>query len=100
MQATLRITRILCFSLAAISFQPAFAETPARPFPQHTAYAAGTAKPTNFSASELDRETAAFYDKWKQRRLVSAKTPGEFYVAFEGGDKKSDRDVISVSEGH
>ncbi len=78
----------------------AFAGPASRPFPQHTAYAAGAAKPTNISTEELDRETAAFYDTWKQRRLVPGKTPGEFYVAFEGDDKKSDRDVISVSEGH
>ena len=83
-----------------MSAQAAFGEPPARPFPQHTAYAAGSARPTNLSASELDRETAAFYDVWKRRRLVTAKTAGEFYVAFEGADKKSDRDVISVSEGH
>ena len=76
------------------------AAPPARPFPQHVPYTAGSAKPSNASQDELDRETATFYDQWKQRRLVPAKASGEFFVAFEGEDKKEDRDVISVSEGH
>lgn len=98
MKASHSITRLLCGSLLAL--HTAFAEPPARPFPQHTAYAEGTARPAGTSAADLDRETAAFYDTWKRRRLVPAKAPGELYVAFEGEDKKSDRDVISVSEGH
>jgi len=100
MLAKLRTHRILCLSLIAMSIHAAFAAPPSHPFPQHTAYAAGSARPSNFSADQLDRETAAFYDQWKQRRLIPAATAGEYFVAFEGEDKKEDRDVISVSEGH
>ena len=84
----------------AISGGALGAEPAARPFPQHAAYAAGAIHPASFSAADLDRETAAYYDTWKQKRIVPAKATGELYVAFEGADKKSDRDVISVSEGH
>jgi endo-1,4-beta-D-glucanase Y len=101
MQATLCITRILCFSLAAASLAAgAAAEPVSRPFPQHTVYAAGTIKPANVSQDTLDRETSAFYDLWKRKSLVPANTPGEFYVAFGEPDAKADRDVVSVSEGH
>jgi endoglucanase len=82
------------------SLHTVFAESPSRPFPQHAAYAAGAIHPASLSAADLDRETAAFYDVWKRKRVVAAKTTGELYIAFEGADKKSDRDVISVSEGH
>jgi endo-1,4-beta-D-glucanase Y len=100
MKAPLRISRFLCLSLIAIGLPSTRAEPAARPFPQHTVYAAGTARPTNLTAGDLDRETADFYDQWKRHRLVPAKSSGELYVAFEGSDKKSDRNVVSVSEGH
>jgi len=82
-------------SLAGVS---AHADPPARPFPQHTAYAPGSIKPASFSQDALDQETAAFYDKWKQKRLIAAGAPGQFYVAFDERDAKAGRDVITVSE--
>ena len=77
----------------------ALGEPPTRPFPQHTTYAAGSIKPASVSQAALDRETAAFYDTWKRKRLVSAKAPGQFYVLFDDHDVKAGADVIAVSEG-
>lgn len=94
-----RITSLLlsAFLIATFSLS-AGAETVARPFPQHTVYAAGSIRPSNLTISDLDRETAAFYAVWKARRLKAAGQ--DLYVDFTGEDNKADRDTISVSEGH
>lgn len=94
------LPKILCGVLLVLGSHAASAQTVARPFPQHTAYAAGAIRPASISAAELDRETAAFYDVWKRKRIVAAKTAGELYVAFDSGKGESDREAVSVSEGH
>jgi endo-1,4-beta-D-glucanase Y len=99
-QVTSSLARILGASLLAMSAAvPALAETPARPFPQHTAYAAGSIKPASISQATLDHETAAFYDLWKRKRLIASDSPGQFYVAFDDRDSKAGAEVIAVSEG-
>jgi len=82
-------------SVAGVS---ALAEAPARPFPQHAIYAAGSIKPASIPQATLDRETGAFYDSWKRKRLIAADSPGQFYVAFDERDSKAGPDVITVSE--
>jgi len=76
----------------------ALAETPARPFPQHTIYVAGSIKPASISQATLDQQTAAFYDTWKRKRLIAPDSPGQFYVAFDNRDSKAGPNVITVSE--
>ena len=82
-------------SLATVS---SFAQAPAKPFPQHAAYAPGSIKPTSIPQDTLDSETAAFYDKWKKARLVAADSQGQYYVAFDERDAKAGENVLTVSE--
>ena len=59
----------------------------------------GSIKPATITQATLDQETAAFYDViWKQKRLIAADSPGQFYVAFDERDSKAGPDVITVSE--
>jgi endo-1,4-beta-D-glucanase Y len=80
--------------------QPA-AAAPLRPFPQHTAYTAGTIKPSRRTQAELDAATQADYRDWKQAYLKSGCGAGRFYVD-PGPDASGGKLArsISISEGH
>jgi endoglucanase len=72
------------------------AQTPALPFPQHVAYAAGTIKPSNYSQTQLDNISRAFYDQWKTVYLKDDCGVNQYYVWF---DEESSNNSICVSEG-
>lgn len=77
---------------------------PTRPFPQHTAYAAGTILPSQGRA-QLDADVRAAYDRWKSRFLVRVTSrdrrrqsgPPRYRVAF--GKPGTANRAITVSEG-
>jgi endoglucanase len=71
----------------------------AKPFPQHSHYAAGTIQPNHVSQAELDKFTVQCYDEWKKAYLVAGKKQGEFYVKSLGPDARGSQKTISVSEG-
>jgi endo-1,4-beta-D-glucanase Y len=94
------ISLILLF-LAPAPMLPARSSTssgpdshPARPFPQHVAYAPGVRIPDHLSRAELDDSTRSFYTAWKKRYIRSGCAQGQFYIWFEGGGQKQ-----STSEG-
>ena len=76
------------------------AQTPRRPYPQHTAYAAGSILPSHRSAEERDAAALTFYRRWKARYLKAGCGPGRYYVAVNADGKFPDRKVLSISEGH
>jgi endo-1,4-beta-D-glucanase Y len=55
---------------------PACAET-ARPFPNHTLYAAGSILPNNHTQAQLDDDVRAFYDDWKSKFVIPADTTAD-----------------------
>jgi endo-1,4-beta-D-glucanase Y len=71
---------------------PAF---PARPFPQHSSYMAGTILPDHVDQEVLDDSVRSFYLAWKKHYLLPGCTDGEKYVWFEGTKGTN----ICVSEG-
>jgi len=73
---------------------------PQRPFPQHTAYTAGTIKPQHPQA-DLDAAVLANYRAWKQAYLKSGCGEGRFYID-PGQDVSGGKLTrsISISEGH
>ena len=86
--------------LPADTPQPVVA-VPLRPFPQHTAYTAGTIKPSLHTQAELDAAVQAAYRSWKQAYLKSGCGAGRFYVD-PGQDVSGGKLArsISISEGH
>lgn len=76
------------------------AQAPRKPFPQHTAYAAGSILPGNHSRAELDAAALAFYRLWKARYLKAGCGAGRYYVAVNADFKFPDPLVLSISEGH
>ena len=87
------------FTLLLLSLAPvvAPAQSPARPFPQHTAYAAGAIIPSHVSRERLDEQTRAFYREWKRRYVVQKCGAGRYYVAT--GDDHGKK-TATVSEAH
>lgn len=77
------------------------ATAPQRPFPQHSAYTAGTIKPSQHSQAQLDAAVQAAYRAWKQSYLRSGCGAGRYYVD-PGGDVSGGKLTrsISISEGH
>ena len=71
---------------------------PARPFPQHTAYAAGAIKPNHVAQAALDAATRDFYASWKQTYLLTAAEPDQCYVLDDEDNRKGEG--ASTSEGH
>lgn len=73
-------------------------DPPQVPFPHHTAYAPGTAKPSHRTQAQLDADTALAYDLWKGRYLVSAGTTpagdAKYRITFGSGNPGR-----TVSEG-
>ena len=66
------------------------------PFPHHTAYAAGTIKPTNYTQPQLDQQVRNFYDQWKQRYIKKGCVSPQYYVWYN--DDSSEGNAITVSE--
>ncbi len=60
-------------ALVSLAAAPATA-APRRPFPQHTAYAAGSLKPGAWNQAQLDADALAAYQGWKSRYLATAGT--------------------------
>ena len=63
------------------------------PFPNHTNYKGAHIKPTNYNQTDLDFQTAAFYDAWKKTYLKNDCNTNEYYVLSGNGAK-------TVSEAH
>ncbi|HEV7666947.1 MAG TPA: glycosyl hydrolase family 8 [Thermoanaerobaculia bacterium] len=76
------------------------AQAPRRPFPRHTAYAAGSILPGHRSRPQLDAAALAFYRQWRARYLVAGCGPGRYYVSVNADGKFPDPEVLSISEGH
>jgi len=63
------------------------------PYPNHTSYTASHIKPDNYSQSELDNQTSAFYSAWKKEYIKNGCKEGEYYVhSGEGAN--------TISEAH
>lgn len=88
---------LLLGSLAATELS---AQAPRRPYPRHTAYAAGSILPGHRTQAQLDAAALAFYRLWKARYLVAGCGPGRYYVAVNADGRFPDRQVLSISEGH
>jgi len=97
----MRCSRALSlFSALLIGAGAALAQSPAHPFPQHVAYAAGSIRPSQFTPAQMDADVQAFYDYWKKTYLLPAGTTSDgrprYRVAFgkSGANAKA-----TVSEG-
>lgn len=88
----------LCAPLLLLFCVSVCAGEEARPFPQHTVYAAGTIKPTLESQAQLDQAVLDFYRLWKAKYLRPA-GKGQLYV-FCNAEKSFPAHTLSVSEGH
>lgn len=86
---------------AARAIQASGAPGPARPFPDHTRYAAGTIRPDGRSRGRQDDAVRAAYDAWKANYLVEAGADAAgnrlFRVAF--GKPGTENHGTTVSEG-
>jgi endoglucanase len=63
------------------------------PFPAHTSYTGSNIKPDNYSQSELDNQTRAFFTEWKNEYFKTDCRKGEFYI-YSGNDANT------ISEAH
>ncbi len=70
------------------------AQTPAFPFPHHTAYAGAHIQPTTYTQGELDTQTAALYTQWKAAYLKHDCGPADQYYVLTGDGART------VSEAH
>ncbi len=76
-----------------------FSQAPAKPFPQHVTYTAGSIKPNVVSQSAMDKKVKQFYNKWKARYIVNGCAPDEYYVFYNYEGFADPPDAICVSEG-
>ena len=100
---TARLVSLLILVMGVGFFQSpvrADAVAAARPFPQHTRYAAGSIKPGHVTQARLDGATLAFYQNWKAKYLAPSRTAGDFFVLVDEEEKGKGPKKISVSEGH
>jgi endo-1,4-beta-D-glucanase Y len=82
-----------------------FPAAPRHPYGSHrTRYTTGSVLPATVVPAGLDSATAAFYETWKRRYLITGCGDGRAYVFVnaDGSDTGGNRDPdsISVSEGH
>jgi len=92
--------------IALIGLVPylALAQEAKMPFPNHTVYTIGSAKPTINTQSEMDSAVIRFYDKWKKHYIRYTKDKSGAYVycnadgLWRGGNKSANS--VSLSEGH
>ncbi|TYP75511.1 glycosyl hydrolase family 8 [Paenibacillus methanolicus] len=80
----------LCLSLLPVG--AALAAGEAKPFPQHTAYTAGTIKPNNVTQTAMDNAVKSKWTTWKTNYLKPAGT-GKYYVKYNSAGE-------TVSEAH
>ena len=70
------------------------ATTPARPFPQHVNYCAGTILPDHVDQDQLDQDVRWMYDAWKSRYLIPAGQEADgqprFRIEHGGGNTVSE----------
>lgn len=78
------------------------ATPPARPFPQHTKYLAGSLQPSHTKPDELDAPVRQFYAKWRAKYLrVAPGAKDQRFVDYNAeGHAHKGKDPRSVSEGH
>jgi endo-1,4-beta-D-glucanase Y len=76
--------------LAALASAPASAQN--RPFPQHTAYTAGTIKPNHVTQVQMDASVRGKWDSWRNAYLRPALS-GQYYVRYNSAGE-------TVSEAH
>lgn len=69
------------------------AQTPNRPFPQHTNYIGSHIQPTQYTQSALDEQVQNQYDLWKNAYLKNNCGTNEYYVEFKPNSSEN------VSEG-
>ena len=65
------------------------------PFPNHTNYLGNHIKPTNYSQTDLDNQTSAFYENWKSTYLKNDCSENEYYIYSGNGVK-----TISEAQGY
>ncbi len=93
---SIKIALVCLALLAATSALPRRADDqPARPFPQHIPYRAGTILPNHISQEVMDDSVRSFYMSWKEHYIRVGCGPDEAYVWFEGTKGTN----ICVSEG-
>ena len=63
------------------------------PYPNHTNYLGNHIKPNNFSQSELDNQTSAFYKEWEKEYLKNDCKTSEYYIYSGDG-------ANTISEAH
>jgi hypothetical protein len=85
-----------CLAGPALSLQAAL--PPARPFPQHTAYAAGSILPSQRPRSELDAQVVAAYFRWKGHYLARAGQESDGHPRYRVVHSPGP-DGFTVSEG-
>lgn len=82
---------VFCLAIALLPAGSAFAAVN-KPFPQHTAYTAGTIKPSNVTQTSMDNTVKTKWDAWKTAYLKPAGT-GKYYVKYNSAGE-------TVSEAH
>ncbi|WP_150267903.1 glycosyl hydrolase family 8 [Paenibacillus tepidiphilus] len=80
-----------CLALFLLPAGSAFAAVN-KPFPQHTAYTAGTIKPNHVTQTVMDNAVKTKWDAWKAAYLKPAGT-GKYYVKYNAAGE-------TVSEAH
>jgi endo-1,4-beta-D-glucanase Y len=75
----------------------AYAQQPAKPFPQHARYFAETIKPNHINQNKLDNITRTFYTRWKARFMKNIPGKPQSYVWFEG---KGGKQCVSEGQGY
>ena len=78
----------------------AFAETPARPFPQHETYAPNTILPNHRTQAQLDADVAAFYDYWKTSYVVQDGSTGAGNPLYRVRYAKNSARTVSEGQGY
>ena len=93
------VGRLALLALVAATTPLVAQAAPARPFPQHVAYTAGSIKPSNHTQAELDQTVRQLYLSWKANFLRAGCGTGRYYVYLGPQAATSEGVAISVSEG-
>lgn len=88
---------ISCFLAGLFSMGSILAQSPARPFPNHTRYAAGVIKPSHIPQQQMDDSVRSFYAAWKQRYINSNCGKEQCYVWFE---RPGNKQCVSEGQGY
>jgi endo-1,4-beta-D-glucanase Y len=93
----MRFNWCLILGLIATPVFPLYAQQPAKPFPQHVQYAAGTIKPSHISQTAMDDAVTGFYTQWKTRYIKTIPGKPESYIWFEN---KGGKQCVSEGQGY